>query len=96
MPTSSVLVRPTRSMKHTPALCSGQVISLKLKLAVNENVLHPLGKLIGILVRSLVDDRGRIEDGDISKVPLSEQAPVAQVFPLGRQRGHLPYSLLQG
>src|SRR3954468_9489294 len=61
--------------------------------AVDDDMPHARGVGVGFLVRRPVDDRVRVEDGDIGKPAGLEAAAVDQTEVVGRQAGQAPHSV---
>src|SRR5207302_4321156 len=63
--------------------------------AVDQHVVHSLGKLIGIAECGEVADRGGIEDGDVRPHPHAKHAAAFQAQPLRGKRGELANGIRQ-
>ena len=57
--------------------------------AIHQHIVHPFGKLIGIIERGAVAHGCGIEDHDVSPHALLENAAISQSHALSRQRGEL-------
>src|SRR5579883_3111841 len=74
---------------------SGELAAFIFQAAVYEYILHAAGKLRGLGVGGVVDDRCRIEYRNVGEVASLQQAAADQAFALRGQRRHFADSLLE-
>src|SRR5438067_1795125 len=68
---------------------AGHASVAQLDDAVDEDEPNAVGQLRGILVRRTIDDRSRIEYGDVGGHARCKVAAIDHADRVGRQRGHL-------
>src|SRR5262249_399160 len=79
----------TRPREGSPRLPAGVLAVLQHLHAVDEDVAHPDGVLVGLLVRRPIHDRLRIEDDDIREVPFAHEPAPIEPQVRSRQARHL-------